>query len=283
MFTDFTKRRQANRQTTAHTLNNRSHPDDKITAYTVDNDTGMESIGPPPTGGSSVRMPTNNAPPEQPANTPQQPAPGQSPGPPQNRSKYGAVPVVLPVKIGTSQIFIEERSPGTFYDIYWLYRITDDPAIVDIIQILDSATADTTVIFYLSGPGGAADVAARVISAMQTTAATVKTYAAGECASSSALMWAYGHERYVEPGSCVMFHMSSHGDQGNTENVYDSALVIQKYIRGIMLDPKIRGPVLHEDEITALTEDRRDIFLDAETLVSRGIFLHEPKGDRHDG
>ena len=265
MFSDFTKGRRPRDRATAHTI-----PDDA--------ESGMESIGPPPKGRSSVHKPSAQTTQEQPQETPGQPAPDQSSRQPQIKAKYGAIPVVLPMKIGTSQIFIEERSPGTFYDIYWMYRVTDDPAIVDIIQILDSATSDVTVIFYLSGPGGAADVAARVISAMQTTEATVKTYASGECASSSALMWAYGHERYVEPGSCVMFHMSSHGDQGNTENVYDSALVIQKYIRGIMLDPKIRGPVLHEDEITALTEDRRDIYLDADTLVSRGIPLHEPKG-----
>ena len=213
---------------------------------------------------------------------PEEKSSDDTPENPQNTLKYGAFPVVLPTKTGMSPIFIQETSPEELYEIHWMCGVREDPCVADIIQILASATPDVTVVFYLSGPGGNANVAARVVSAMQTTSATVKTYALGQCASSSALMWAYGHERYVEPGTCLIFHMSLHGDHGNTDVVHDSALIIQKYVRSLLLNAKIRGTVLYEDEIKGILEDHRDIYLDADTCAARGISLHEPKGVRYE-
>ena len=235
---------------------------------------GMEqAIGSPPKGRFSVQNETG----ETSQNTPSDQPPEQQ----QTTEKYGAFPVSLPMKPGTSNIFIQETTLGSFYEIYWMGRVVDDPIILDIIQILDSATPGVTVSFYLSGPGGAADVAARLISAMRTTKATVKTYATGQCASSSAMIWSYGHERYVEPGVCLIFHMSSHGDRGNSIKIHDSALMIQKYIKSMLLDSKIRGSILNEDEIKAIIENRRDIYLTARTCMERGISISEPKGENY--
>ena len=205
---------------------------------------------------------------------------GQQPVNPLPVSKFGAFPVTLPTNESSSSLFIIPTTEQKGYDVYWMNKIVDDPYLIHLLHILETATPDMTITFYMSGPGGAADVAARMASAIDTTQATVHTVATGDCASTAAMIWSFGHTRYVEPGACVMFHMSSHGDMGNSDNVYHSAVIIQNYIRSMLFDSRIRGVVLTDEEVTQLVEDRRDIYLDAETLVARGITLLSPTSDR---
>lgn len=219
-----------------------------------------------------------------------EPTPGnqvtQVPKPPP--IKYGMIPIDLPVVEENKPYVMEfEGQDGSKnYDIYMLCDIGYcDGFATDIINILNHAKSDSTVRFFINSPGGSLEAGAQVCAAMSRTEAETVTIACGMVASAAALIWSYGKKKLVEPGSYIMFHMSSHGDCGNSEDIRSSAENLVEYVKYIALDPVLAMGLLTDPEASDLIEKRMDIYLDSAEITKRlkqNISTQSGEGDTHE-
>lgn len=200
--------------------------------------------------------------------------PANPPGPPPPPPKtYGMTIVSLPqVKYDRPNIIEYPEQSGLInYDIYLYGDIGcwDGIFEADVVNILTYAKEGTKIRFFISSCGGSLFAAAKICAALLTTKATTYMTAAGCCASAAALIWCYGKNQTVEPGGYLMFHMSSHGDWGNSESIRMTAEDLVNYVKEICIEPAVKLGVLTEEDAEDLLERRLDIWLDADEVNSR--------------
>lgn len=189
-------------------------------------------------------------------------------------TRYGATDVILPTyKHPVPMIIPMAREGGTTYHIFMLSQIkqTSDwsQAIADIVHILDYATETDIIVFHLASPGGVLNIAARVVAAMQRTAAHTVTRALGLVASAGSFIWSYGKERQTVPGAVLMFHMSKHGDCGHTPAIAENAIAHTAYIRAVAFNHLIHDRLLTNDEVDDIVARRREIYLSHADIQER--------------
>lgn len=141
-------------------------------------------------------------------------------------------------------------------------------ALSNVVQILDHATEDMVITFYLDTPGGRIDNMARIVSAMRTTKAKTVTVAVGAVMSAGGPIWAAGKVRKILPGAVFMFHFSSHGDFGNSMMIAQNADRLVQYVKDVFLGPLVADGLLLEEELARVLQ-REDVLVSASVMQLR--------------
>lgn len=197
----------------------------------------------------------------------------QNAGPvePQDRpvTRFGMIPVCLPKPVKGLPMVRESQDKKCYQIcIHDEIPFRQDVA-ADIVNILLSATPDTTIEFLLSSPGGSLDAGAQIAAAMAVTKANTKTTAIGWCCSAAALIWTYGKEKHIEPGGYVMFHLASYGDGGHSEDIRRRATECVAHVKEVAIFPLVAQGILTQEEVDSLIEKRIDVSIDAKTFADR--------------
>ena len=152
-------------------------------------------------------------------------------------------------------ISAEIREHGTYY--------------AELISLLRTVKSGSKVDIYISSPGGSLNTGAMIANAAKNSQAVVTTVAIGIVASAAALIWSHGHQKVVADGAVLMFHMSSHGDMGNSRAIQIRAENIVKYVKEVAIDPLVEQGILLPEEASEIIDRRRDFWLDSTTVNSR--------------
>lgn len=188
-------------------------------------------------------------------------------------SRFGATRIILPPDAENSAIQIIEQQNDTNTNDYVVFISScirsEGVYYAELITLLRTLTSTSKVNIYIGSPGGSLYTGAMIANAIKICKANVTTIAIGVVASAAALIWSYGHRRHVANGAVIMFHMSSHGDLGNSRSIEIKAANIVRYVKEIAIDPLVEQGVLTPDEAETIIDRRHDLWLDAATINSR--------------
>ena len=139
----------------------------------------------------------------------------------------------------------------------------------ELLTLLRTIKKPTQVHIFISSPGGSLGTGAMIASAIKNCEAEVTTIAIGVIASAAALIWSYGHRKVAIDGSVVMFHMSSHGDYGNSTEVAITAMNAVRYVKEVAIDPLVAEGLLTAEEAETIIDRRQDLWLDSTQINER--------------
>lgn len=192
--------------------------------------------------------------------------------PPPPPTKYGLTPIPLAIDPNESKIDIVEIPEGGINDYH--VRIFSSISYeteyyAELVSLLATLTENSTVTIYINSPGGSLDVGAIISNAIQSTKANVITIAIGMVASAACLIWSYGKQRIATNGAILLYHMSSHGDWGNSEKIRIKADHLVRYVKEICVDPMLAQGLLTQDEAASIVDERKDVLIDAIEMTKR--------------
>lgn len=139
----------------------------------------------------------------------------------------------------------------------------------DIARLIEEADETQTFTFWINSPGGMLHVATPVCEVMRRTKAHTVTIAIGAVASAAALMWCYGKERRITPAGSLLFHMSSHGDMGNTVAIANQARTLWQSVCDFALLPFKEQGLITDDEYDAIVTTGRDVIVTYKQMSER--------------
>ena len=201
--------------------------------------------------------------------------PEVSPTPPPQTppSRFGATRILLAQDPDRPVISIREHKNDSNYNDYVVYITqfirSEGTYYAELLTLLRTLTEASAVTIFISSPGGSLHTGAMIASAIRMSSAKITTVALGVVASSAALIWSHGHNRHVIDGAVVMFHMSSHGDWGNSQEVALQAANTVRYVKEVAIDPLVYQGLLTPEEAETIIDRRQDLWLDSTELNAR--------------
>lgn len=192
----------------------------------------------------------------------------------------------IPVRLGGKHVFlppvtadgvfelfeIKKENAKSDYALFINRAITGTPAALlasrDLIRVLETMSSEQTINMFISSPGGCLATTLPICAAMGVCKGTINTVAVGQTASAAALIWSVGHNRYVENGGFLMFHMSSHGDFGNSHFIAESAVHTRDSVIEFAIKPLLNDNLITSNEYQAII-DRKDVFISAAEMNAR--------------
>lgn len=142
-----------------------------------------------------------------------------------------------------------------------------------IVHLLGNAVEGDEVVFNIYSYGGSVETGCVIINAIKNTKAKVTTVALGLCASIAAMIWSCGHERVVEDGATIMYHMPSGMVYGKTADNEEESKQIQEYFAEFMKE--VAKDILTEEEFAKIISRRMDLFIPASTIKARMAVTNE--------
>ncbi len=198
------------------------------------------------------------------------PQPGNAPPPPPPL-RFGAAPIQL--KSAYDNIVIEEKAREdniSDFDVYIFSIISSSPQyLADLVTLLHTVSTKTKINIFISSPGGSLQGGARIAGAIAASKADITTIAWGMCGSAAALIWSYGKTYKIVPGSSLLFHMSTHGDYGQSQYIATHAENTVRYVKCVAIDPLVERGILTPDEAETILDRKRDVYIDSYTFESR--------------
>jgi len=188
--------------------------------------------------------------------------------------RFGASKIPLELNTTTPNIVINESlQPTTNIPEYTVF-ITGvighhTSYCAELITLLRTLPQSSQVKVYISSPGGSLAGGAMISAAIHQCKAHVTTHAIGVVASSAALIWSYGHTKEVSDGAVLMFHMSSHGDYGNSQEIKTAAENTVRYVKEVAIDPLVMMGILTEEDAEIIIDRRQNRWFDSTTIQAR--------------
>lgn len=135
----------------------------------------------------------------------------------------------------------------------WLSNITDSISdISEYLLLLDTlynADVNDIIELNIASPGGYITTATQICTAIRACRGTVIGHASGMCASAGSLIWSVCHEVTIGDGANFMWHMSSHGDCGNSLRIRNEADYQINYVRDVLLSISLSRGFITADEV----------------------------------
>jgi ATP-dependent protease ClpP protease subunit len=187
--------------------------------------------------------------------------------------RFGAARIPIERNPDQLRIIITEIPTSSNFHDYTVYIGREISCEVcyyaELITLLRTLTSASKVMIMISSPGGSLHTGAMIASAIKASKAEVTTSTIGMVASAAALIWSYGHIRKAAVGSVLMFHMSSHGDYGNSKMIKMTAENTVKYVKAVAIDPLVEEGLLTAEEAETIVDKRRNLWLDYKTINAR--------------
>lgn len=138
-----------------------------------------------------------------------------------------------------------------------------------IIQLINQLGPEDTINIFMDSPGGYVQSGLLFCSALLDTAATTNIFILGFAASCGAMIASVCDNVYVTKFSRVMFHMSSHGDMGNSMDIASNATTIALKMKWFLENTALVRGFITKEEYTRLLDERKDIYIYGDDLQER--------------
>jgi ATP-dependent protease ClpP protease subunit len=184
-------------------------------------------------------------------------------------AKNNVVTNLVNVKMGAPGYVhsIPLKEGGTKYTILIAEPVMDSLTYVNLISVLNHATAKDEVHIKLASPGGDVMIGMSICNAMHNSKAKIFTQAIGMTASIAAVIWCCGKSRSITPTATLMFHMTSCFDMGKTADVIERSQFFEGYFKEML--GRLCASIMTKEEFEDMTNNRRDIFLPYDVLKTR--------------
>ena len=167
---------------------------------------------------------------------------------------------------------VESITPGgaKHYSCYITSTIEDIDNYLDLLEALASMTEQDTMSIYIDSPGGFVCSGVIIASFIVRCKGTVTTIARGLCASAGSLIWSAGQVCIAEPFALFMWHMSIHGDNGNSLKIKNDAQTQVEYVKNILLNVSLKKGHLTEEEVEKICTDPDYVrWIPADEMIKR--------------
>lgn len=131
--------------------------------------------------------------------------------------------------------------------VYFYGEIEDPGVYIPLFQVIRTLKDTDTLELVVNSPGGDFNTCVQLVNEIRLSNGIVKTVGTGTVASSAAIIFLSGHERYFEDYSQLLLHSTSTSVVGKTENVV-AMLSVQIKIEAEMMRDYCH-PFLTEEEI----------------------------------
>ena len=121
---------------------------------------------------------------------------------------------------------------------------------------------------YITSYGGSVDTGLKIIEAISQSKGIVVTIGSGIIASMGSAIWLYGNKLKLTEGTITMFHMSSHGDLGNSNLIKKRADAIISFVKTI-LNKALSMKLIDKKEYDLLVNENIDLFIPYTTMKKR--------------
>lgn len=140
----------------------------------------------------------------------------------------------------------------------------------NLLETLGLMEEGDQIEIYIASPGGLICSGSAISSMITECKGKVITIATGICASAGSLIWSAGHECLVFPTAVLMWHMSSHGAQGNSKLLELEARRMVDHVRDVFLAASARKGHITEEEVQIIcSEPNREIWISAGEMQQR--------------
>jgi ATP-dependent protease ClpP protease subunit len=143
-------------------------------------------------------------------------------------------------------------------------------AFTDAIAILGSVNEGEEVYFLIDSPGGVISACVTLITAMRACKGKIIGIVNGMAASCGAIFISNVDELRMGKHAQIMFHGSSSGFIGNTQQGMEDSAAIIEYVKDLCR-PALEKGILLEDEFENAFDKKCDVYLTYEQLKERGV------------
>lgn len=126
---------------------------------------------------------------------------------------------------------------------------------IDLLECLATMKENDTIIITIDSPGGYIHTGVVICTHIKACKGTVITRAVGLCASAGSLIWSAGDICEVESTALMMWHMSSHGDMGNSIAIRNEAIIQVNFVKNILLQASMEKGHITQEEIDRICSD----------------------------
>lgn len=148
-------------------------------------------------------------------------------------------------------VFCEVYGDGhRSFTAYLSGQVRDVDCYVDLLDVLMTATASDEITIFIDSPGGYISAGGLIASAIDSSLATVKTVARGLCASAAALIHSAAKpgNASVTPFALMLYHMSSHQDEGVSTAIRARADAQVNYVNKVLLEKALNDGHITKEE-----------------------------------
>lgn len=138
---------------------------------------------------------------------------------------------------------------GYVFNVKISGSIEDVVDYLDLLECLATATENDDIMIAIDSPGGYIHTGVFICTHILRCKGRVHTKAVGLCASAGSLIWSAGHVCTIEPTAVLMWHMSSHLDQGNSLSIGMEAILQVEYVKSVLLAASARKGHITKEEV----------------------------------
>jgi ATP-dependent protease ClpP protease subunit len=151
-------------------------------------------------------------------------------------------------------VFCTQYTDHRQFDAYLTGEITCVRSYLNLIDILLAANENDVINIYIDSPGGRISAGGLIASAIDSSKATVRTFARGLCASAAALVHSAAKRgnAFVSDFALMLYHMSSHVDEGVSTHIRARADVQVNYVNKVLLRKALEDGHITKEEFENL-------------------------------
>lgn len=161
------------------------------------------------------------------------------------------------------------REDGSYkFNVIIEGMIEQSIAYVELAYELNHATEKDEFDIYIQSNGGFVSGGCFVAGAIHSSKAKTTCIANGVCASSATTILVAAKHIKIRDFARVMFHMSLHGDGGNSVGILERAIDIIEFMKYI-LNLSLKRGLITEDEFDRIVNKKEDVFIPTDELQRR--------------
>ena len=164
---------------------------------------------------------------------------------------------------------------GAIYNAKISGAVEDVHDYLDLLECLSTMKSNDTIIITIDSPGGYIHTGVLICTHIKACKGTVITRAVGLCASAGSLIWSAGDICEVESTALMMWHMSSHGDMGNSIAIKNEATIQVHFVKNVLLQASMEKGHITQEEIDRICTDPDATVYISATEMQKRIDAHK--------
>jgi ATP-dependent protease ClpP protease subunit len=130
---------------------------------------------------------------------------------------------------------------------------------INLLELLRVATPEDDIRIMLCSPGGNFPASMMLVNSTLACAANVTVISTGEACSAASMWLCLAPKGEAQALSHIMFHKTSHGDYGRTDDIVERAQSINAFCSYIF-DKICQKNLLTKEEYDKLVEEKQDLY-----------------------
>jgi ATP-dependent protease ClpP protease subunit len=167
-------------------------------------------------------------------------------------------------------VYIRKNSTGNLIiTAYITGCIEENVKYLTLLEILEHMDTGDEAYIFIDSPGGMVSTGAVIASAIDSCKGKVTGIARGFCASAASLIWSACHVNVASPLAVFLYHMSSHVDIGNSEDIRERATILVEYVKNTLLKVALDKGHITQEEYMTILKSKEDVIIPAPVMIER--------------